>query len=53
MNIKVDASLKGLGAALLQVDKTGKEKIISFASKTLTDVETRYANFEREARPFR
>ena len=41
--IQVDSSLKGLGAALLQDDKP-----VAFASKALTDAETRYANIERE-----
>jgi hypothetical protein len=41
--IEVDASLKGLGAALLQ-----KGKPVAFSSKALTDVESRYANIERE-----
>jgi hypothetical protein len=41
--IQVDASQKGLGAALIQ-----KGKPIAFASKALTDVEQRYANIERE-----
>jgi len=35
--------LKGLGEALLQENKP-----VTFASKALTDVETRYANIERE-----
>ena len=37
-----------MGAALIQIDKEGKEKIIAFASKTLTPTEKRYANIERE-----
>lgn len=41
--IQVDASKKGLGAALVQQGKP-----IAFASKALTDVEQRYANIERE-----
>ena len=40
---KVDASLRGLGATLIQENKP-----VAFASKSLTDVETRYANIERE-----
>ncbi|CAB3997498.1 Retrovirus-related Pol poly from transposon [Paramuricea clavata] len=41
--LQVDASTKGLGAALIQEGKP-----VAFASKSLTDVETRYANIERE-----
>ena len=41
--IQVDASLQGLGAALIQEGKP-----IAFASKTLSDTERRYANIERE-----
>ena len=41
--VQVDASLKGLGAALLQDGKP-----IAFASKAFTDTEQRYANIERE-----
>ena len=43
ITLQVDASLKGLGAALLQEGKP-----IAFASKALTDTESRYANIERE-----
>ena len=41
--LHVDASMKGLGAALFQNNRP-----IAFASKVLTPVETRYANIERE-----
>ena len=41
--LHVDASSKGLGAALFQSNKP-----IAFASKALTPAETRYANIERE-----
>ena len=41
--LQTDASEYGLGAALLQNNRP-----IAFASKTLTDVETRYVNIERE-----
>ena len=43
VTLQVDASMTDLGAALLQ-DK----KPIVFASKALTDTESRYANIERE-----
>ena len=43
VTLQVDASTKGLGAAILQNGRP-----IAFASKALTDVEARYANIERE-----
>ena len=43
LTIHTDASEYGLGAALLQNNKS-----IAFTSKTLTNVETCYANIERE-----
>ena len=47
VTVQADASLRGLGACLIQQHK-GKNQPIAFASKSLTDVETRYANIERE-----
>ena len=41
LSIQTDASEYGLGVALLQNNRP-----IAFASKTLTDMETRYANIE-------
>ena len=41
--LQVDASKESLGAALLQNDKP-----IAYASKSLSDIEGRYANIERE-----
>lgn len=41
--IQVDASMRGLGAVLLQDNKP-----VAYASKALKDEETRYANIERE-----
>ena len=41
--LQTHASEYGLGASLIQSNRP-----IAFASKTLTDVETRYANIERE-----
>ncbi|XP_064479163.1 uncharacterized protein K02A2.6-like [Ornithodoros turicata] len=43
----IDASPRGLGAILSQ-DKNGKREIVAYASKTLTPVETRYTQIERE-----
>ena len=47
VTVQADASLRGLGACLIQQQK-GKDQPIAFASKSLTDLETRYANIERE-----
>ena len=43
VTVQADASQRGLGACLLQDDQP-----IAYASKSLTDTETRYANIERE-----
>ena len=43
MTVQVDASQRGLGTCLLQEGQP-----IAFASKSLTDTETRYTNIERE-----
>ena len=43
VEIHVDASLRGLGAALVQDGKP-----VAFASKALTPTEQRYANIEWE-----
>ena len=43
----MDASLRGLGACLIQKHK-GEDQPIAFASKSLMDMETRYTNIERE-----
>ena len=47
VTVQADASLRGLGACLIQQHK-GKDQPIAFASKSLTDAETSYANIERE-----
>ena len=43
VTVQADASQRGLGACLLQEGQP-----IAYASKSLTDTETRYANIERE-----
>ena len=43
VTVQADASIRGLGACLMQDGRP-----IAFASKSLTDAETRYANIERE-----
>ena len=43
MTLQCDASLKGLGACIIQEGQP-----IAFVSKSLTDTETCYANIERE-----
>ena len=47
VTVQVDASLRGLGACLIQ-KHNGEDQPIAFASKSLTDMETRYANIDRE-----
>ena len=47
VTVQKDASLRGLGACLIQKHK-GEDQPIDFASKSLMDTETRYANIERE-----
>ena len=42
--LNVDASIKGLGAVIMQDGKP-----VAFGSKTLTPCERRYANIERES----
>ena len=46
--IQVDASKRGLGAVLIQMDPEGKDKPVAYASKSLAPAETRYANMEWE-----
>lgn len=44
-----DASPTGLGAVLLQENRSNEKRIIAFASKALTDLERKYFQTEREA----
>ena len=46
----VDAGSKGLGAILFQKQKNGQfKKPISYSSRALTDVESRYSQTKKEA----
>ena len=47
--VHADACKHGLGCVLIQKQSDGKDKVIMFASKSLTDVESRYATWELEA----
>ena len=47
--IAADASLNGIGAVLLQVQDDGNRRPISYASRSLGDVEKRYDVIEKEA----
>lgn len=47
--IVVDASPVGLGGILAQFDEEGLGRVVAYASRSLTDVERRYAQIEREA----
>ena len=47
VTVQADTSLREMGACLIQ-QHNGKDQPIAFASKSLTDAETQYANIERE-----
>jgi len=47
--IHTDASRSGIGAALLQVQDDGELRLVSAASRALSDTEKRYATIEQEA----
>jgi hypothetical protein len=47
--VVTDASPLGLGAILSQYDDSDNRKIIAYASKTLSPIEQRYSQTEREA----
>lgn len=47
--VVTDASGVGLGAILIQFDKEGKPRVISYASKSLSDCEKRFSSTEKEA----
>ena len=47
--VVVDASPFGLGAVFIQRDDKGTQHTVAYASRALTDVESRYSQTEREA----
>ena len=47
VTVQADASLRGMGACLIQ-KHNGEDQPITFASKSLMDAKTRYTNIERE-----
>lgn len=47
--LTVDASPSGLGAILSQVDASGVERPVSYASRTLNPAERRYSQIQKEA----
>jgi hypothetical protein len=48
VHLQCDASMRGLGASLLQPDSTGQLQPVAYASKSLSITEQRYACIERE-----
>ena len=51
--ISADASFYGLGATLQQEDGNGNRKVVAYASRSMTDCESRYAQIEKRLWPSR
>ena len=49
VRVAVDASSFGLGAMLSRLSEDGEEKVIAFASRTLSQSEQNYSVIERDA----
>lgn len=47
--VSADASSYGLGAVLLQDQPSGERRAVAYASRSLTDTESRYSQTEKEA----
>ena len=47
--VSADTSSFGLGAVLLQKSENGEWRLVAYASRSLSETETRYAQIEKEA----